>query len=155
MKFRAGFVANSSSTSFVITNKSDSTKTLLDFALSILPLFEQEVDPAELRACGGVDDCKRIVSRDDPFPDCDKCPADRYSPADLIRLDIAQRLLHVVPCVGARWDTDDTFTLEPRTSAEVRFASDSGGTIGPVLRYHLGEYGRDNDDFAWEANGEW
>lgn len=41
MKLRQGFVSNSSSTAFIIVNKSEETKTVLDFARDNLYLLEQ------------------------------------------------------------------------------------------------------------------
>lgn len=41
MKIRAGFVSNSSSCSFAITNISDSAKTLVDFVIENPQLLEQ------------------------------------------------------------------------------------------------------------------
>jgi len=47
MKIRNGFVSNSSSTSFTITNKSDTMKTLYDFVLEnpqLLDYYEERYD---------------------------------------------------------------------------------------------------------------
>jgi hypothetical protein len=41
MKFKIGFVTNSSSTAFMITNTSNETKTLVDFVLENPQLIEQ------------------------------------------------------------------------------------------------------------------
>lgn len=41
MKFRNGFISNSSSTSFIITNTSDDGKTLIDFVLENPQIVEE------------------------------------------------------------------------------------------------------------------
>lgn len=40
-KYRQGFVSNSSSTSFMITNKSDKTKSIIDFAIENIHLVDE------------------------------------------------------------------------------------------------------------------
>ena len=45
MKIRASFVSNSSSASFVVTNKSRRTKTFVDFAREVADLFTEVASP--------------------------------------------------------------------------------------------------------------
>jgi len=41
MKIRSGFVSNSSSTSFIITNTSSEKKTLVDFAIEVIHFVDE------------------------------------------------------------------------------------------------------------------
>ena len=64
MRSRSGFVSNSSSTSFIITNISDTPKTLVDFVLEnrhLVDLFNEEYDDtvALSDVLGGAEDRMR------------------------------------------------------------------------------------------------
>ncbi|MEK6833248.1 MAG: hypothetical protein AABY32_04320 [Nanoarchaeota archaeon] len=52
MKYRTGFVSNSSSTAFMITNKSNEDKSLLDFAEEVHFLYDQFFEQYPLSTVG-------------------------------------------------------------------------------------------------------
>jgi len=79
MKLRFGFVTNSSSTIYIITNKTDSAKTLLDFVTEN-PQLLKDFENAYYEIEDGAVDPSMALSPEVRMKECARCRGDKWAP---------------------------------------------------------------------------
>lgn len=124
MKLRLGFVSNSSSTAYIITNKTNETKDLVDFVQENPELVDEyfeeygEASVLTRTEMEGVKAKKNPVMR-------------RVLQEDLIR--------------SAR---ENNFVFDPHTGHYIAFGDEDGTLIGRVFDYILRD-GGESKSFRW------
>ena len=139
MKIREGFVSNSSSSSFLITNKSDKTLTLVDFVKENPQFIKGYLDRYWENHGEG--------EYPDPYADDDEeytvYEAKQLLVDGYITKQFTQKKM--IEEAADRWYEE----WEPHQQHSCTFADDDGSVIGQVLRIVLEKSG-ESQNFKWE-----